>query len=86
MRSSASAPRFLGEGDIHIWLARLVEDEDCTEKFVSLLDRREAARAARFLYKRRRMHFVQSHGIVRRILAGYAVSATPPTLCLGAPA
>ena len=57
MRSPASAPRFLGEGDIHIWLARLVEDEDCTEKFVSLLDRREAARAARFLYKRRRMHF-----------------------------
>ena len=60
MRSSASAPRFLGEGDIHIWLARLVEDEDCTKKFVSLLDRREAARAAHFLYKRRRMHFVQS--------------------------
>ena len=86
MRSSASAPRFLGEGDIHIWLARLVEDEDCTEKFVSLLDRREAARAARFLYKRRRMHFVQSHGIVRRILPDMPVSATPPTLCLGAPA
>ena len=80
MRSSASAPRFLGEGDIHIWLARLVEDEDCTEKFVSLLDRREAARAARFLYKRRRMHFVQSHGIVRRILAGYAGVGDPADL------
>ena len=80
MRSSASAPRFLGEGDIHIWLARLVEDEDCTEKFVSLLDRREAARAARFLYNRRRMHFVQSHGIVRRILAGYAGVGDPADL------
>jgi 4'-phosphopantetheinyl transferase len=72
MRSATSAGRRFGEGEIHIWLAPLVEDEDRTEEFVPLLDRREVERAARFSYRRLRSHFVQSHGIVRRILAGYA--------------
>jgi 4'-phosphopantetheinyl transferase len=68
----AAERRALCDGEIHVWLARLVEDEDCTPEFVSLLDREEGARAARFSHQRLRMHFVQSHAIVRRILAAYA--------------
>jgi 4'-phosphopantetheinyl transferase len=62
----------LPDGEIHLWLARLGENEDRAAEFVSLLDREEAARAARFSHRRLRMHFVQSHAIVRRILAAYA--------------
>jgi 4'-phosphopantetheinyl transferase len=63
----------LRDGEIHVWLARLVEEEH--RAAVSLLDREEAARAARFSYQRLRAHFVQSHAIARRILAEYAGAA-----------
>jgi 4'-phosphopantetheinyl transferase len=72
MRPADPADHPFGEGEIHIWLAPLVEDERRTEEFFPLLDRGEVERAARFSYRRLRSHFVQSHGIVRRILAGYA--------------
>jgi 4'-phosphopantetheinyl transferase len=80
MRSPAADRRGLRDDEIHVWLARLVEDEDRTAEFVSLLDREEAARAMRFSYERLRMHFVQSHGIVRRILADYAGDVDPADL------
>jgi 4'-phosphopantetheinyl transferase len=72
MRSPAADRPPLRDGEIHVWLARLVEDENRAAELVSLLDPEEAARAARFSYPRLRAHFVQSHAIVRRILAGYA--------------
>jgi 4'-phosphopantetheinyl transferase len=80
MRSPAADCRGLSDGEVHVWLARLVEDEDRTADFVPLLDRDETARAARFSYERLRMRFVQSHGIVRRILADYAGVIDPTDL------
>jgi 4'-phosphopantetheinyl transferase len=70
----------LRDGDVHVWLASLVEDEERTAELHPLLDREEAASASRFAYARLRMHFVQSHAITRRILAGYAGAADPADL------
>jgi hypothetical protein len=72
MKVLAADPRILCDDEIHVWLAHLVEDEDVTAKHVSILNCDEAARAADFSYERLRMHFVQTHAIARRILAGYA--------------
>jgi 4'-phosphopantetheinyl transferase len=68
------------DGDVHVWLARLIEDQSHTAEFFSLLDRHERTRATRFSYDRLRMHFVQSHGIARRILAEYAGVVDPADL------
>lgn len=72
MRPRAADRRGLRHGEVHVWLAPLVEDEERTAGLLPLLDRDEAARAARFSYAPLRMHFVQSHGVARRILAEYA--------------
>jgi 4'-phosphopantetheinyl transferase len=78
--SSAAIRRSLLDGDVHVWRARLIEDERRTAEYFSLLDRQEASRAARFAYEGLRMHFVQSHGIARRILAEYAGVVDPADL------
>jgi len=80
MKQQAGDRRDLQDGEIHVWLAHLGEDEDRTAEFACLLDRDEAAHAARFSYERLRTHFVQSHAIVRRILAEYAGVADPAEL------
>ena len=80
MRPRIADVRGLRHGEIHVWLAPLVEDEERTAQFLPLLDREETARAAGFSYARRRMHFVQAHGIVRQILAEYAGAADPADL------
>jgi 4'-phosphopantetheinyl transferase len=71
VRSPAADRQALHDDEIHVWLVPLGEDKEPAAEFVSLLDREEAARAARFAHRRLRMHFVQSHAIVRRILVGY---------------
>jgi 4'-phosphopantetheinyl transferase len=80
MRAQPADRDELRDGDIHVWLAPLVEDAERTAELHPLLDREEAASAARFSYPRLRMHFVQSHAITRRILAGYAGSVDPADL------
>lgn len=80
MRPGIADLHGLRQGEIHVWLAPLVEDEERTAQFLPLLDREEAARAAGFSHARRRMHFVQAHGIVRRILAEYAGAVDPADL------
>ena len=72
MRPRTADRRGLRHGEVHVWLAPLVEDEERTAGLLPLLDREEAARAARFSYAPLRMHFVQSHEVARRILAEYA--------------
>jgi 4'-phosphopantetheinyl transferase len=64
-------PRPLRAGEIHVWSARLIESEARTAQFMSVLDRTEMARAARLASERVRMHFIQSHGMMRHILAKY---------------
>jgi len=61
----------LSIGDIHVWAARLVDDEYATADLLSILDQEEQARAARFAFERDRVRFIMAHGIVRRILADY---------------
>ena len=65
------AEAILPDGEIHVWLGHLVDDEDRTAQLASLLDSEEAARAAGFACRRVRMHFIQSHGMARQVLARY---------------
>ena len=60
----------LSIGEIHVWTARLVDDR-ATADLLPILDQEERARAAQFSFERDRVHFIQTHGIVRQILANY---------------
>lgn len=80
MSSLSVIRRSLLDGDVHVWLARLDDDRRRTAQFFSLLDRYEASRAARFAYEKLRTHYVQSHGITRRILAEYVGVIDPADL------
>jgi len=61
----------LSIGEIHVWTARLVDDHHATADLLRILDQEERARAAQLSFERDRVRFIQAHGIVRRILAGY---------------
>lgn len=61
----------LSVGDVHVWTARLVDDHRAAASFLRILSRSERARAERLSFQRDRVRFIQAHGIVRRILAGY---------------
>src|SRR5215467_16319422 len=58
-------------GKVHVWTAWLVDDDDTTAHHVGILDADERARADAFQRPWDRGRFVQSHGIVRRLLARY---------------
>jgi 4'-phosphopantetheinyl transferase len=60
----------LRAGRTCVWTAELVDEDDATAEFACLLDARERERAHRFRFERQRRYFIQSHGILRRILAG----------------
>src|SRR5215831_1714939 len=62
----------LSIGEIHVWTARLFDDDGATVDLLPILDEKERARAAKFSFERDRMRFIQAHGVVRRILASYA--------------
>ena len=59
-------------GDVHVWTARLVGDQDATADLLRTLDDEERARAARFSFEDDRRRFIQAHGMTRRILADYS--------------
>jgi 4'-phosphopantetheinyl transferase len=61
----------LSIGDIHVWTARLFDDDRTTAGLQPILDQEERARAAKLSFERDRTRFIQTHGIVRRILASY---------------
>jgi 4'-phosphopantetheinyl transferase len=61
----------LASGEIHVWTARLNDDHHAISDSLGLLCGEERARAARFAFERDRVRFIQTHGIVRRILADY---------------
>jgi 4'-phosphopantetheinyl transferase len=61
----------LPTGEIHVWTARLVDDDRATAGLLPILDQEERARAAKFSFERDRTRFIQTHGIVRRIMASY---------------
>jgi 4'-phosphopantetheinyl transferase len=58
-------------GEIHVWTARLFDDDRTTAGLLPILDQEERARAAKFSFERDRTRFIQAHGAVRRIMAGY---------------
>jgi 4'-phosphopantetheinyl transferase len=74
MRGTSGDGSGLRDGEIHVWIARLRDDDTATAEFIGVLDQEERARAARFVLEQHRTRFIQSHGIVRQILAGYADS------------
>ena len=61
----------LSIGEIHVWTARLVDEQRATADLLAILSREERAQAAQFSFERDRMHFIQAHGIVRQILSNY---------------
>ena len=69
----------LSIGEIHVWTAHLVDEHRATADLLPILSREESAQAAQFSFERDRMHFIQSHGVVRRILSIYC-DADPATL------
>jgi 4'-phosphopantetheinyl transferase len=61
----------LSIGEIHVWTAHLVDEHRATADLLPILSREERAQAAQLSFECDRMHFIQAHGIVRRILANY---------------
>jgi 4'-phosphopantetheinyl transferase len=64
----------LSIGEIHVWIARFVNDHHLTMDLLRTLDQEERARAVRLSFERDRVRFIQAHGIVRQILANYSRS------------
>jgi 4'-phosphopantetheinyl transferase len=69
----------LSIGDIHVWAARLVDDDETIADLLTMLDEGERARAAQFAFERDRARFIQSHAMMRQILSEYS-EADPATL------
>ncbi len=61
----------LDDNAIDVWAIQLIGNDEVTTTLFRVLDDVERARAGRFLASRDRLQFVQSHGIMRLILAGY---------------
>jgi 4'-phosphopantetheinyl transferase len=61
----------LSIGEIHVWTARLVDDQHVTAALLPLLSQEERARAAQFSFECDRVRFIQAHGSVRQILSNY---------------
>jgi 4'-phosphopantetheinyl transferase len=62
----------LSTGEIHVWVAHLLDDYQATADLVPMLGQEERARAAQFSFERDRICFIQAHGIMRRILSNYS--------------
>jgi 4'-phosphopantetheinyl transferase len=75
---------FARRGEVHVWTARLRDDAATTAGAIGLLDAGERARGEEFRFHEDRCRFIQSHAIVRRILAAY-LDANPAglTFCYG---
>ena len=72
---SAPPPIFLGDNEVHFWLAAV---PDCLEDFTRLrdvLDAEERDRAARFHFERDRERYIVARGILRLLLSTYLGSS-----------
>jgi hypothetical protein len=61
----------LASREIHVWTARFSDHHHAISESRRLLSGEERARAAQFAFEHDRVRFIQTHGIVRRILADY---------------
>jgi 4'-phosphopantetheinyl transferase len=64
--------RGLSAGEIHVWTARVVDDQRITAALLRLLSPEERVRAAQFSFERDRVRFIQAHGSVRQTLSKYS--------------
>jgi len=62
----------LSSGEIHVWTARVDNNDHATADLLRILGEEERTQAAQFSFERDRGRFIQSHGIVRQILATYS--------------
>ncbi len=62
----------LSIGEIHVWTARVDNNDHATADLLRILGEEERTQAAQFSFERDRGRFIQSHGIVRQILATYS--------------
>lgn len=63
--------RGLSKSDVHLWTAQLSYHQSAMTDLLRILDQGEQTRAAQFSFERDRMRFIQTHAIVRQILAAY---------------
>jgi 4'-phosphopantetheinyl transferase len=61
----------LSKSDVHLWTARLTYHQSAITDLLQILDQGERMRAAQFSFERDRMRFIQTHAIVRQVLAFY---------------
>ena len=73
-RASPDAPPPLAVDAVHVWRVRLDPPGELGEQW-ELLSEDERTRAGRLVQEHHRRRFVAAHGALRRILAGYTVSA-----------
>ena len=64
----------LGEGEVHVFVARL--DEALVTDLQPLLSTDESERADRFVFPSDRHHFIVARGLLRRLLGGYLQCAS----------
>jgi 4'-phosphopantetheinyl transferase len=64
-------PASLGDGDVHLWRARLTVDESELESAAALLSTDELARVRRFRRASDARRFAVARGVLRRLLGAY---------------
>jgi len=61
----------LSSNDVHLWLAKLDQSEECVEKLSQILSKEEQRKSERFHYEKDRNNFIVTHGVLRKILSRY---------------
>lgn len=62
----------LEQNSVHIWYAAFNESSPSLEIFTRTLDRAESQKMSRFVFEHLRVRYARAHGMLRRLLAGYA--------------
>lgn len=65
------ADRMLHDDEVHVWLASYKKFHAQLSELRDLLNVDEAKKAARFYFEKDRERFIVTHGLLRKLLAGY---------------
>jgi 4'-phosphopantetheinyl transferase len=61
----------LADDEVHVWLAQLDEWESSADSFLPLLAADERDRAERYVFRKHRLRFILTRGILRTLLGRY---------------
>jgi 4'-phosphopantetheinyl transferase len=80
----ATVPPALQAGEVHVWRVHIDDDAWPVDQLAAALSGEESERAARFKFDYLQRRFKITHGILRRLLAGYlGIAPETPTLDIG---